>query len=226
MFELIGLLFATMFLFILAAITAAILAGTTWLLVRKSSMPRKRVVVIASLIPFASAAYFWVCIALLPDESLFGDISQPLPNGYTLKALGKMPDFASIDKTDSPLAGYNVLSQCVGRLAVYGPLVVGQYSHPFGTFDVAANEPFFIFDTRNGQHTELPTLASLQAALGHSVSLTETQSFRSQEPAYRRQKSVNRAAMFGPPIIALGILTVYILRRRVLNPSFPPNIYT
>jgi hypothetical protein len=226
MFELIGLLFATIFLFVLAAIAAAILAGMTWLLVRKSSMPRKRVIVIAALIPFASAAYFWLCIGLLPGEALFGDISQPLPNGYTLKALGKMPDFASIDKTDSPSAGYNGLSQCIGRLAVYGPLVTGQYSHPFGSFDAAANEPFFIFDTRDRQHTEFPDLASLQAALGHSVSLIDVQFFRSQEPAYRRQISVNRAIMFGPPIIALGILAIYTLRRRALHPSSPPNIYT
>jgi hypothetical protein len=182
MFELIGLLFATMLLFVLAAV----LSGITWLLVRKTSAPRKRLIFAAASIPIISAAYFWLCIALLPGESLSGDISQPLPNGYLLEALGKMPDFASISNPKSPNS-YNGLSECISQLAVYGPLVAGQYSHPFGT---------------------------------------EVQFFRSQEPAYRARQNVNKVVMFGPPIIALGIFTAYVLRNRLRTQPSPPNIYT
>jgi hypothetical protein len=225
MFELIGLLFATIFLFTIASIAAAILVGITWLLLRNTSAPRKRLMFTAALIPIASAAYLWLCVALLPGESLFGDISQPLPNGYVIEALGKMPDFASISNPKSPYS-YNGLSECIGRLAVYGPLVAGQYSHPFGSFTAAPNEPFFIFDTRNGQHKDLPKLADLQATLGHPVLLTEVQFFRSQEPTYRLRQNLNRAVMFGPPIIALGILIVSVLRKRRRTLPPPPNIYT
>jgi hypothetical protein len=114
MFEMIGLLIATGFLFALAALASAILAGLTWLYVRKRRAPRIRLMLAAAVIPIVSAAYFWLCIALLPDESLFGDIDQPLPNGYALKALGKMPDFASIDNPKTPYS-YNGLSECIAR---------------------------------------------------------------------------------------------------------------
>lgn len=225
MFELIGLLFATMLLFALAAMLAAVLSGITWLLVRRTSAPRKRLIFAAASIPIISAAYFWLCIALLPGESLFGDISQPLPNGYLLEALGKMPDFASISNPKSPNS-YNGLSECIGKLAVDGPLVAGQYSHPFGSFAAAPHEPYFVFDTRSGQHIDLPTLVDLQARLGHSVQLTEVQFFRSQEPSYRARQNVNKVVMLGPPILALGIFTAYVLRNRLRTQPSPPNIYT
>jgi hypothetical protein len=225
MFELIGLLFATGMLFVLAAVLSSVLAGLTWLSVRHRQAPRKRLVLAAALIPILSAAYLWLCVALLPGKSLFGDISQPLPNGYSLEALSKMPDFASLSNAKSP-DSYNGLTECIGKLAVYGPLVAGQYSHPFGTFDPKPNESFFVFDTRNGQHVELTTIADLEKSLGHSVQLTEVQFFRSQEPAYHTQQKINRTIEFGPPILALVILIAFVLHstRRTLPP--PPNIYT
>jgi hypothetical protein len=128
-----------------------------------------------------------------------------------------MPDFASVSNAESPNS-YNGLTECVGKLAVYGPFVAGQYSHPFGTFNAKPNEPFFMFDTRNGQHLDLPTIADLQKSLGHSAQLTDVQLFRSQEPAYRTRKNVNKLVMFGPPIIALAIFTAYVLRSGPLNP--------
>jgi hypothetical protein len=220
MFELIGLVFATGILFALATVLSFVLAGFTWLSVRNRQAPRKRLVLAAALIPILSAAYLWLCTALLPGKSLFGDISQPLPNGYTLEALGKMPDFASLTSAKSPNS-YNGLTECIGKLAVYGPFVVGQYSHPFGTFDPKPNEPFFVFDTRNHQHVDLPTIAELENSLGHTVQLTEVQFFRSQEPAYRMQQKVNRTVEFGPPIFALVILMAFVLhsRLRTLPPS-------
>ena len=217
MFELIGLLFAIGMLFALAAVASIVLAALTWLSVRNRQTPRKRLILAAALIPLFSVAYLWLCIALLPGESLFGDISQPLPNGYTLEALRKMPDFASVSNAKSPNS-YNGLTECVGKLAVYGPFVAGQYSHPLGTFDAKPNEPFFIFDTRSGQHLDLPAIADLQNNLGHSVQLTEVQFFRSQEPTYRARQNVNKVVMFGPPITALVIFTAYVLWSRRLNP--------
>src|ERR1700760_365929 len=128
MFELIGLLFAIGMLFALAAVASIVLAGLRGLSVRNRQTPRNRLILAAALIPLFSVAYLWLCIALLPGESLFGDISQPLPNGYTLEALRKMPAFASVSNAKSPNS-YNGLTECVGKLAVCGPFVAGQYSH-------------------------------------------------------------------------------------------------
>ena len=129
MFELIGLLFATIFLFTIASILAAILAGITWLLVRNTSAPRKRLMFTAAMIPIASAAYLWLYMALLPGESLFGDISQPLPNGYVLEALGKMPDFASISNPNHPIATTVCQNASVGWLCTAHLLQVSIVIH-------------------------------------------------------------------------------------------------
>jgi hypothetical protein len=225
MFELIGLLFATTLLFISASLVAAFLVGLTWLVLRKTPGIRKRILLAAALIPIASAAYLWLCLALLPGESLFGDIDQPLPNGYTVKALGKMPDFASIFSPKLPYSQSGP-SECVGKLAVYGPFVVGQYSHPFGTFQAKENEPFFVFDTRNGKNIDLPQLTQVETLLGRRVILTEVQFFRSQELEYRRQKKFDTAVMFGPPIIAFVIFSVFVIRIRTRTLPPASNIYT
>jgi hypothetical protein len=225
MFELVGLLFATGLLFALAAVLSSVLAAFTWLSVRHRQASRRRLVLVAALVPILSAAYLWLCIALLPGESLFGDISQPLPNGYTLEALSKMPDFAFLRAAKSPNRDIG-LTECIGKLAVYGPLVAGQYSHPFGTFYPKSNEPFFIFDTRDGQHVDLPTISDLENSLGHSVQLTEVQLFRSQEPSYRTQQKVNRTIEFGPPTFALAMLIAFVLNSTLRTLPPVPNIYT
>jgi hypothetical protein len=225
MFEMIGLLIATAIFFALAAVVSAILAASIWIFARKKEGPRVRLVVAAALIPLLSATYMWLCIALLPSESLFGDISEPLPNGYMLTALGKMPDYGHID---SPKSRYSsdVPSGYVGKLAVYGQFVVGQYSHPFNGLDTKPTEAFFFLNTSNGSTIDLPTRVELENKLGHPVTLTEVQFFRSQERSYRIQQNINSVITFSPPMIALGILIVFVLRlrSRTLPPS--PNIYT
>jgi hypothetical protein len=165
----------------------------------------------AAVIPVVSAAYLWLCVALLPGKSLFGDIAEPLPNGYTLKALGKMPDFASIDSPRNPNS-YNGLSECIGKLAVYGPLVVGRYSHPFGSFSAKEDEPYFMFDTRDGRNVDVASLAELESDLGHCVQLVEVQFFRSREPAYLRQQRLDLAIEICPPVFAVVILMALVFR--------------
>jgi len=224
MFELIGLLLATAFFFALATVASAILGSLTWLLVRKRPLaPRKRLLAAAVVIPLASAAYIWLCVAILPGESLFGDINEPLPNGYVVKALGKMPDFADIsDPTNSWRAA--PLSEYVGKIAINGPLVIGQYSHPFGEFKPNPNEPYFIFDTSTGKTTDLPTLSALQKTLGHPVDLAEVQFFRS--PLATRRRRIDNTIELGPPLLALLLLValIWYSRKRIDSPN--ANIYT
>ena len=194
MFEIIGLLFATGLLFALAAGAGLVLAFLVWLLVRRRNLPRKSLLAIAFLLPIASAAHLWLCKALLPGQTLFGDISQP------------MPDFANVSRPGS--YGYSGFTQNVGLVAVDGPLVAGRYSHPSGSFYPDPDEPYFIFDTRTGQNAELPTFLALEQRLGHTVYLSQIESFHSQEPSYLLQQRHEHLIMFAPPILAL---TVFLL---------------
>jgi hypothetical protein len=180
-------------------------------------------IVTAILIPILSAVYMWLCVAFLPGESLFGDISEPLPNGYIVEALGKMPDFANIKDPKSPWR-YPKLTECVGKIAVDGPLVIGQYSHPCDAFTPKPVEAYFIFDTLSGETTELQTPTALQAKLGHPVSLTEVQFFRSPLAAARRK--TNATVIFVPPFIALMFLVAFVWRARTRTDATTPNIYT
>lgn len=81
MFEIIGLAFATLLLFLAASVAGCVFAGLMWLIVRTRQDHRWKFVLFAGAIPIASAAYLWICIATLPGETLFGDISEKLPNG-------------------------------------------------------------------------------------------------------------------------------------------------
>jgi hypothetical protein len=158
--------------------------------------------------------------------SWFGDINEPLPNGYFVHALGKMPDFASVSKGDPSQNDYGGLSECIGKLSVEGPIVIGQYSHPLASFDPNPNEPYFAFDTRDGKHVDVANIGGIQSLVGHKVQLVEVQFFRSKEPEYLRQLRLNKAVMFGPPIIAIGIFAAYVIRRRRRTLLAAVNIYT
>lgn len=225
MFELIGLVFATGLLFVVATAVSAVLVSVIWFLLRSIGKREKYLLVLAAIIPLASAAYFWLCIAILPGESLFGDINQPLPNGYSLTALGKMPDFASIANPDLPYRRTG-LSQCIGTIAVDGPFVVGQYSHPFGSFESNTTELFFEFDTRASVTTEFSSQAELERQLGHAVTLNQVQAFRSTESSYRRQHRLNRTIEFGPPIVAVFLLLLVTVHARARIRAGASNIYT
>jgi len=220
LFELIGLAFATLFLFALAALVGCGFLAVAWLIVRRKEGPKIPLILIAGAIPILSAAYFWLCVAILPGESLFGDISQPLPNGYSLEALGKMPDFATI-KYGNSLSNPRGQSECIGSLEVSGPFVAGRYSHPFGTFAPEPTEGYFILDTRSGQFVDFKTIEELEARLGHKVNLVSTTSFRSVEPSYKRHETLNKIIMFTPPITATIGYFLWLSRRRRVETGLP-----
>lgn len=149
--------------------------------------------------------WFYATVAFLPGESLFGDINERLPNGYHLSALGKMPDFATID----PISTYGLgLPEGIASLQVQGNLVVGQYSHPLDTFTPKPVENYFLFDTRTGEHREFPNSSALQAQVSEPLRLVPAPEFRSPDPASRRQRGFNRAVTFGPMIVGW---TMYLL---------------
>ena len=211
MFELIGLAIATLFLFLISCIFGFLFGFTAWLLIRNRECRRRPLILYAAAIPLIFAAYVWLCMAILPGESLFGDISQPLPNGYSLQALGKMPDFATINKGDSLSSGVVMLSECIGSLEVSGPLIAGRYSHPCDSFNSKPDEGYFIFNTQSGQFADFRTQTDLELRLGQPAHLVPTTSFRSIEPSYRHQQNINRAIMFIPPTLVIIGYVLWLL---------------
>ena len=151
MFELIGLAFDTLILFTLAVVAGCVFTFMAWLIVRQRDCRRWRWMAGALSLPIASAAYLWLCIALLPGESLFGDFSENLPNGYVLAGLGKMPDFSYLEKEGKPYWNQPT-PNCIERLQVTGSLIIGQYGQRCRTTEPNAQseDEFFIFDTKSG----------------------------------------------------------------------------
>ncbi len=144
-------------------------------------------------------------------------ISEPLPNGYSLQALSKMPDFAQIstgDIEDGVSSPSVQLSQCVGSIAVSGPFVAGQYSHPFADFYPNPTEPWFLVDTRTGSHSDFASKSALEQQLGHEVQPVSVIAFHSEEPWYLAQQRRNRRIMFIPPTIALIAFFALVLQAR------------
>jgi hypothetical protein len=205
-FEIIGLLLGFAVCMTLGLVVSGMLGAIAWLLSRRL---RIFLTAFAIALPPLCVVYLFVCGALLPHESLFGDISQPLPNGYYIRALGKMPDFAGIGWSADISSNEISLTECIGSLAVYDSFVVGRYSHPYATFDPHPNEAYFLFDTKTATHKDFPTLAALEASIGHPVSLVEVQYFRSQEPEYLHQKRLNELICFGPMFIALVTMILF-----------------
>lgn len=155
--------------------------------------------------------WLYAMVIVLPHESLFGDIDELLPNGYHLRALGKMPDFATID----PNSQYGLgLPEGVASLQVQGNLVVGHYSHPFDTFTPKPVEDYFLFDTKTGLHRDFPSAAALQAQLGEPLQLVPTDQFQSPDLSSRRQREFNRVVIFGPIAVVwlLYFVAAFVLR--------------
>ena len=93
MFEIIGLVIGTVIFFGLAITLGFIFGLAAWLVFWGRRRP-KRMIALAFVVPLFSALYIFLCAILLmifvPNQPdlFFGDISEPLPNGYILKDLG------------------------------------------------------------------------------------------------------------------------------------------
>ena len=211
MFEIVGLLLGFAVCMVLSVAASAIVGGLVWLLSRRA---RLLLTSCAAVLPPLCVIYLFACGAMLPNESLFGDISQPLPNVYFIRALGKMPDFAEIGRGSDFSSGSVSLTECIGSLAVYRPLVVGRYSHPGDSFDAHPNEAYFLFDTRTAAHQDFATAAALEASVGHAVTLTDVQFFHSQEPTYLHQRRINAMICFVPMTLAFSLLALLVVASR------------
>jgi len=208
MFEYIGVLIAGIVFFGLSLVVGSFYWLAAWLIQR--SHQRLRIYRnIAALLPPVFAAYMLACAILFSlliprefDRIFFGDLFEPLPNGYTLTAMAKMRGFgASVGNT----ATFRGVSGSVRSVAVDGPLVFGAYIN---------NERYFAFDTRSGTCVDFGTIAGLNRYAGHPVQLIEAFSFRSSDRTQKLIRSVERCIWFGPPLICSVFYFVFLLRLR------------
>lgn len=224
MFELIGLAFDTLILFALAVLAGSVFAFMAWLIVRQRACRRWGWVLGARSVPVAAAAYLWLCIALLPGESLFGDFSEKLPNGYVLTGLVKMPDFSYLEKEGEPYWNQPTPS-CIERLQVIGPIIVGQYGEQCRTTEPNAQseQKLFIFDTKSGSLRNFDNLPQAENVLGRPAHFVDSQSFKSSETSAVWQRRVNKVAMIAPPVLAVLTYFIWMFRLprgdRVISPS-------
>jgi hypothetical protein len=212
MIDLIGVAIGAAIFFAFAGCVGIVFAFFTWLIVPKR-LGRIARISVAFLIPIVSAAYIWLCIAFLPGESLFGDIDQPLPNGYVLKALGKMPEYGNIERQNGDLS-FDGVQGAVDEIAVSGPLVAGRYCQSCDRAFVQSKALYFLLDTRISKSSEYTDLPSLEAAFQCSTPLVENQYFQSQEARHVWQQRIDHWVMFVPPLGIALLYFAYLIRHR------------
>jgi len=221
LFEMIGLLFGLAILSGLAILAGGVFAALAWLLFWGHHRPM-RLIVIAGLFPISTLVYVISCAICMeifvPDQPdfFFGDFAEPLPNGYILTGLGKMPEFSYFEST-LPMKHQPPLLGGVRCLEQDGQTVYGAYGHLDNRSYDGENKDrgYFVFDTRTGAVTNLKTVEELNSAAGHTVRMVESQVFRSQVPRRILLRNIENVALFGPPVIATLFFIFFLLRRRM-----------
>jgi hypothetical protein len=205
--EFIGLFIGGVLFFALSVVIGCVYAGVAWRILGSREDHRK-FRWIAAFLPPLFAAYIAVCAILFAliipgegDRIFFGDVYERMPNGYTLKAMAKMPTYGII-QNDSGIRG---VGGSVGSLAVDGPFVFGEYSDKQG---------YFAFDTRNGTNLHFATVAELDRQAGRPIHFTDTFSFQSSDGKRSRLQTIERSIWFGPPLICSVFYCAFLVRLR------------
>ena len=230
MLEMIGALIGALVLGAFFVFLGLLIAVLAWHLFWGRRRP-KRLILMAALVPPLSVGYVIACAVVFaifvpnqPDE-FFGDFSEPLPNGYVLTGLGKMPEFAYID-SKQPNKNQPQLLGGLKSIEVDGQIVYGAYSRP-GNWPAESFAPVdtccFIFDTINGQVRNLETMQELNAVAGHPVNLVESRLFRSKEPGRIILRRLENAIYFLPPVAALLFCLYRLVRFRIRGEDKTPS---
>lgn len=221
MFEMIGLLIGLAVLFTISLVLGLIYALVAWLIFWKRRKPI-RFILFAASIPPLSVVYLLACAILFsifipnqPDE-FFGDFSEPLPNGYVLKGLGKMPEFSRLDTSYSDRP-YPQLRGGIKSLELDGEILYGAYGHIDDDPDpmTPGDRGYFVFNTKTGQVKDFATMEALNAAAGHKVQLIESQLFRSQEPSRKALRTTETVIYAFVPSVASILCFVLLIRARL-----------
>jgi len=207
--EFIGLFVAGVLFFTLSGAISCVYGGVAWLILDSRKGGHRKVLRIATCLPPVFAVYMVVCAIVfaqfIPGEGnriFFGDIYEPLPNGYTLTAMAKMPTYGTIHASSAMIGTLG----SVGRVAVDGPFVFGEHNDKQG---------YFAFDTRNASTVNLDTITELDHYAGHPVQLTEIFSFRSSEGRRDRLTTIERRIWHGPPLICSFLYFAFLVKLRL-----------
>lgn len=220
MLEFIGMLIGLFVVSCLAFLLSLIIGASAWLLFLRRRRPKKLILMAASIPPL-SLGYLIVCAVIftifVPNQPdlFFGDFSEPLANGYVLKGLAKMPEYAFLDveghgKNQPGISGIKSLEQD-------GEVVFGAYSHPeYGSpaFFAAPGINYFKFDTKSGQVCNFKTIQELNSSAGHPVHLVESEFFRSQNPSRILLRRIENTILYLPPAAIFVFLAYQVLRAR------------
>jgi hypothetical protein len=206
--EFIGLFIAGILFFALSVVVGCVYGGVAWLILGSRKDHRKFLWTAARLPP-VFAAYMVACAVLFGvfvpgegDRIFFGDLYERLPNGYTVTAMAKMPDYGCVHDDSARALCVN---GWVGSLAVDGPFVFGAYSHKAG---------YFALDTRNGRDLDFATIAELDRHAGHPVHLTDTFWFQSSNGRRGLLQTIERSIWFGPPLICSVFYFRFLVKLR------------
>lgn len=157
----------------------------------------------------------FICELFFPaqDDHIFGDIHEPLPNGYVLRALSKMPYAGLIEK---PIEQKSGISINVEKLAQNGEVIYGSHSPFENDFQYHPDCQFgcFSFNTKSGAIQEFKTKDELIRYVGHNLQFVKTEDFRTQDKQYLIRQHFWDALYIGPPIISFIFVLVMILRAK------------
>jgi hypothetical protein len=210
--EIIGRLLMMFILMGLASGAGVVCAGLVYLLLRKEKTRRIEASLLAGLFPPVVMGYLLACLVassifstwLWTPDILFGDINEPLPNGFYLRALDKMPEAGRIERENDAIAGVAWVSD----LQVAGPLVLGKYDYTyFPKSEKEKSRNLFLFDTRSGIIEDFANESDLAAAANARVHLTPTPKFRGERRLYQRIPSF-LLLLIGviPPFVVAALL--------------------
>jgi len=215
--EIIGLLITAFLLMGVASLVGALCALAVYLLFRRTNRRSAKACLVVGFFPPAVMGYLLGCLILssmlsgflgTPDLA-FGDIKERLPNGFTLEALGKMPEAGHIQKTGESL----VQVAWVGGVQIDGPYVLGKYDYTyFPRSEREVGRDFFIFDTRTATVRDFDSEAALAASAKINVHLTSTAYFHQPRTLGERTSGVLFLLIAVVPPIACAILLVRRLR--------------
>lgn len=225
--EILGRLFMMILLMGLASGAGLICALIVFWVLRSFRISSKRAMIVAALYPPTVTAYllcFIIASSILSSfigtpDLLFGDINEPLPNGFKLSALDKMPEAGVIKRDNDPLGlGW------VSDLQTSGPFVLGKYDYRyFPKTEDQSNRNFFLFDTRNGKAQDFATESDLSKVANVPLHLTPTQFFHAPESLTSRVRDFVMFVIAFLPPIAIGLWLLRHFRKFIRAQKIDPE---
>ncbi len=178
-----------------------------WLLLR--GRPRVGLMMgVAGCVPAVCGIYMVACLVLFSGGN-WGDIDEPLPHGYSLRALGKMPEYGTIDAATGPIQQQQT-EGWVGEVDLEGDMLFGKYSEGFGGFGDKPKWCCFAFNTATGVVKNFASPEEMNAFAGKTIATEEVQYFHSREPETVRTRRLQKWILLTPPaatvLLLLGLL--------------------